>query len=80
MCHELFCLPPDCLWTEKICGASWTSYDDGGEELRISLLMIDGHLVQIGQAIVAEGTTHGPWGKLGRRASRHDEEGEFYGF
>ena len=44
--------------------------------MRISLLMIDGHLVQIGQAIVAEGTTHGPWGKLGRRASRHNDDDE----
>ena len=30
------------------------------------------HRLQVGQAIVAEGTTLGPWGKLGRKASRCD--------
>ena len=32
----------------------------------------------MGQAIVAEGTTLAPWGNLGRRASRHDDDLDHY--
>ena len=32
------------------------------------------HRLQVGQAIVAEGTTLGPWGKLGRKASRCEDD------
>ena len=31
----------------------------------------------MGQAIVAEGTTLAPWGNLGRRASRHNDDDDY---